>query len=631
MQDHGDGLRPLAFMSKAFKPSEQRYSAYERELAAVAFCLIQWRHYLEGCPGGVTVITDHKPLTTLMQQQVLSRSQTRWLRLGLFQSIQPVIKYQPGKANVLADALSRSRGTQATEMLVNQDEDTVHVMTRSSIVPVEEVSAWHAAQREDPVLREIIQQVEQQSKEIRGDYELTPQGLLYQVKAGQRKLMVPVSLRQGVLKSCHDDPTAGHIGIHRTLEIVQRTYSWRKMGEDVKAYVRSCPVCQMMKSDHRKKAGLLQPIPIPTRRWQHVTTDLVTDLPESNGHTAVAVFVDRLSKMVHFAPCRKEVSAQEYARLFVDHIFRLHGMPEVIISDRDPRFTGKFWTELFQLLGTDLRFSTAYHPQTDGQSEVTIRVLENFLRPYVERFPETWAARLGLAEFAANNAENASTGFTPFFLNSGEDPMVPTTLMSGTSSATTQTVTETLDRMKEALVDAQTNLTAAQQRMKQQADKSRRSEEFVVGDEVVLTTKHLRNFAPHLPMKLKRRWVGPFPITRVVSPVAYELDLPPGWHIHSSFHVSKLKRYIRSDEFLREVEPPPPELIEGELEYEVESIARHRGKGARTRYLVIWKGYPLSEATWEPESSLLRAPDVLADYLRRTSTSESSSRTRRTT
>ena len=118
-------------------------------------------------------------------------------------------------------------------------------------------------------------------------------------------------------------------------------------------------------------------------------------------------------------------------------------------------------------------------------------------------------------------------------------------------------------------------------------------------------------------MKLKRRWVGPFKITQVISPVAYALDLPPQWQVHPSFHVAKLKRYYRSDEFLREVESPPPELVEGELEYEVEAIARHRGKGARRRYLVIWKGYPLSEATWEPESHLLHAPEILTDYLRR--------------
>ena len=173
--------------------------------------------------------------------------------------------------------------------------------------------------------------------------------------------------------------------------------------------------------------------------------------------------------------------------------------------------------------------------------------------------------------------------------------------------------------MKVALANAKTHLTEAQARMKARSDQSRREEKFDIGDEVLLTTKHLRTYAQHLPVKLRRRWVGPFTIRRVVSPVAYALDLPPGWHIHATFHVSKLKRYIRSEEFLREVEPPPPELVEGHLEYEVERIIGHKGKGARRRYLVMWKGYPLTEASWEPESCLQNAPDILADYLRQVS------------
>ena len=169
------------------------------------------------------------------------------------------------------------------------------------------------------------------------------------------------------MQSCHDDPTAGHIGIHRTTELVSRNFCWRNMTKDVRAYVRQCPTCQGMNPDHRKPAGLLQPIPIPTRRWEQITTDLVTDLPPSEGHTAIAVFVDRLSKMVHFAPCTKEVTAQQYARLFIDHVFRQHGMPKVIISDRDVRFTSNFWKSLMEKLGTNLRYSTAIRPQMVGQ------------------------------------------------------------------------------------------------------------------------------------------------------------------------------------------------------------------------------------------------------------------------
>ena len=156
---------------------------------------------------------------------------------------------------------------------------------------------------------------------------------------------------------------------------------------------------------------------------------MVTNLPESKGYTAVVVFIDELTKWVHFAPCTKEVTASDYARIFVDTVFRHHGLPEVIISDRDPRFTSKFWTTLFELLGTDLRFSTAFHPQMDGQSEVMIRTLENFLRPYVERNPASWVKQLLLVEFIANNTVNASTGYTPFYLEAGQDPKVPILLL----------------------------------------------------------------------------------------------------------------------------------------------------------------------------------------------------------
>ena len=628
MQDQGEGLRPIAFHSKTLKASEMKYSAYERELAAIAYCFMVWRHYIEGCPGGVTVLTDHQTLRSLMDQPVLTRVQTRWLRLGLFQSIVPKIQYQPGKANIVADALSRSRRGPVEETK-SVDEPELLTLSASEVVPAAEVQKWREALDEDPSLRATVQQL-RGGQEIWRSFQMTSQGLLFTQKDDQRKLVVPTSLRQRILRECHDIPSVGHVGIRRTVELLDRMYHWKGMRADATSYVRTCPVCQMVKSDNRKVAGPLQPIPPPERKWSQVTTDLVTDLPDSEGYTAVAVFVDRLTKMVHFAPCTKEVTASDYARLFVDTVFRHHGLPDVIISDRDPRFTSKFWTTLFELLGTDLRFSTAFHPQTDGQSEVTIRTLENFLRPYVERNPHTWVKQLALAEFAANNTVNASTGYTPFFLEAGQDPTVPMSLLGPQVQTKNQAVNDMVDRMKEALESAHENIKSAQMRMKRAVDKKRREETFAEGDEVVITTKHLRNLDLHLPVKLRRRWVGPFAVCKVVSPVAYRLSLPQGWQIHPTFHVSKLKRYLRSDEFVREVEPPPPDLVEGTLEYEVEGILRDKGKGARRRYLVLWKGYPLSEATWEPEEHLSNAQPILEDYLRRVSVLQARTRTRGT-
>ena len=171
-------------------------------------------------------------------------------------------------------------------------------------------------------------------------------------------------------------------------------------------------------------------------------------------------------------------------------------------------------------------------------------MLENFLRLYVELHPHVWSKRLIIAEFAATNAINVSTGYTPFFLNSGENPTLPEHLVISPGSTSNQAVKEAISRMKKALSDAKSNLAKAQEQMKRRVDKARRTEEWAVGDQVLLSTRNLWMFAPHLPSKLKRRWVGPFTIAKVVSLVAFRLNLPPGWQIHPTFHASNLKAYI---------------------------------------------------------------------------------------
>ena len=268
--------------------------------------------------------------------------------------------------------------------------------------------------------------------------------------------------------------------------------------------------------------------------------------------------------MVHFAPCTKEITAKGYAQLFIDTVFRHRGIPEVIVSDKEPRFISRFWKSLMNQLGADVRNNTAFHRQIDGQSEVTIRAMENFLRPYVERYPSNWSTQLSIAEFAANNIVNASTSYIPFYLNIAMHPVVPSSLLTASTLSTTQeSVLERVTRLKDAIHHAQEQLKAAHFRMKRQVDKTRWEVQLKLGEEVVLSTKHLRTYAEHLPVKLRRRWVGPFRINKIVSSVAYGVDLPTTWHIHPVFHISRLKKFHRSAEFVWELLPPPPDLVEG--------------------------------------------------------------------
>ena len=220
-------------------------------------------------------------------------------------------------------------------------------------------------------------------------------------------------------------------------------------------------------------------------------------------------------------------------------------------------------------------------------------------------------------EFATNNAVNVAIGYSPFFLNFGNHPLAPSAFMHGGDvSSQVEAMQTMVDRMKTTLEEAQANLIIAQSRAKSQVDRSRRDETFEVGDKVVLSTRHI-SVNQHLPSKLRRRWIGPYRVARVISPVAYGLDLPSAWRFHPVFHVSNLKRFQRSKEFEREERLPSRIVVDGEEEYEVEAILRHKGKGARRLYLVMWKGYPIIEASWEPESHLQNAPLILEDYLHR--------------
>ncbi|CAI7850789.1 unnamed protein product, partial [Closterium sp. NIES-54] len=359
----------------------------------------------------------------------------------------------------------------------------------------------------------------------------TPHGRYY-LKTGTNRIWVPAyqPLRELLTQEVHDSNLSGHFGIDKTLKLLQRNHYWPDMLTDVQRYVTTCPTCQAIKSSRQRPAGLLQPLEPPERTWQQVTMDFVTGLPAgASGNDSVLVVVDRLTKMAHFAPCRTTITTERTAKLFISTVVRLHGLPSAIISDRDPKFTSKLWQETWAQYGARLHFSSSYHPQTDGQTEITNQTMEQLIRTNCHDLTK-WEDSLPMLEFAYNNAPSATTKQSPFYLYYGIDPVVPSsTTPDNPVPRSQQFVTELqAARDKAAEFIRKANTVAGRN-----ADKNRRDVPFRVGQMVFLDTKNLR--LPQ-PAKLRPRYVGPFRITHMVTPVTARLLLPDDWKIHYAFH-----------------------------------------------------------------------------------------------
>ena len=680
-QDHGRGLQPIAFMSKKLLTSERNYTVGEQEQLAIITALKEWRHYLHG--NKVTVLTDNSALRYLETQTDLSRRQSRWT--DFMAEFDLDIRYQAGKENRVADALSRRvdhRPTHETEMKEKErgrekqlevwqvkQQPVLHELnstTKSSsthrgdvVDRIKQAMLTNDEKEQKNILDLLCKQKDKCSKrETAKKKELMSKGWSVREQEGllrfAGRVYVPNerSLRCDLLVEAHDAPLSGHLGIKKTYSQLSRFWYWPTMRAEVKEYVNSCLSCATTKSTHQVPMGLLQPLPIPERRWDQVTLDFIMPLPvaEKTKNNGILVMVDKLSKMVHLASCHESITASEVAELFVREVVRYHGVPKSIVSDRDPRFVSHFWEAVWRLLGTNLKRSTAYHPQTDGQTEKTNQTIETMLRAYVNNNLSDWDEKLLTIEIAINNAVQESTGYSPYFLNSGQVPHFPLSLaavdqeeekkerdasvnagmktsrseqqkqkrketacaaanewVSKFESQVNEATAEWIKRLQAGEMEAKRNLKAAQEEQQKQANKHRRSANYKVGDKVLLETRNLSSYNS----KLRAKFVGPFDIVRVLSENVVELKLPPSLEIYPRVNVNRIKPYSPADDENNRY--PTRRQVNRQLaplgkrqqkEWEIEEITNERKKGRQIEYLVLWMRWPVEDSTWEPAKNL---------------------------
>ncbi|CAA0835568.1 Unknown protein, partial [Striga hermonthica] len=442
--------RPLAYLSKALGPARLGLSAYVKEMLAVVEAVRVWRRYLLG--RRFRIVTDQQSLKHLLEQRIVTPEQQKFI--SKLMGFDFGIVYRPGRQNTVADSLSRREDV--------AELDTVMGPTWAVWAELRK------SQDEDAHCRDVIEKLNVGHDEDK-DHDMHDGLLLY-----RGRVIVPDagSLREEIIQHFHDSKFGGHSGVFRTWMRIASTFYWPGMRGDVRDYVGRCDEYQRTKADARRPGGLLQPLPVPARIWEDITMDFIEGLPLSNGFNGVMVVVDRLTKYAHFIPLTHPYTAKSIAKLFVEYVMKLHGVPRSIVSDRDRIFMSSFWSEFFKLQGTELSMSSAYHPQTDGQTEVTNRTLEQYLRCYVHQFPKRWENYLLWAEYWYNTTYHSSTKATPFELVYGRKP--PTIVSYSMGSAVNDEVDRELVECDLMLHELKRTLEGSINRMKTYHDGKRR-------------------------------------------------------------------------------------------------------------------------------------------------------------
>jgi hypothetical protein len=603
--------RVIAYASRQLRPHEVNYPTHDLELAAVVHALKIWRHYLYGVK--CEIFTDHKSLKYFNTQKELNMRQRRWLEL--IKDYDCTISYHPGKANVVADALSRkSAETSAVEVVAKEimedlKREEITLVLADRYVSIAGLSLQPSleericeAQKSDAVIIGIRERI---VKNNDPDFEDRDGVLRY-----RSRICVPGDggIKELILAEAHTTPYTIHPGGTKMYQDIKKVYWWPNMKREIAEYVARCLTCQRVKAEHQRPAGTLKPLEIPEWKWEGIAMDFVVGLPRTTaGYDAIWVVVDRLTKSAHFLPIRVKYTPERLAEVYLQEIVRLHGIPKSIVSDRDPRFTSRFWKRLQESLGTKLNFSTAFHPQTDGQSERTIQILEDMLRACVIDFKGSWAQYLPLAEFAYNNSFQSSIGMAPYEALYGRrcrSPLYWDEVGEGRLLGP-----EMILQTKEKIRLIKERLITAQSRQKSYADNRRRELAFEEGSKVFLKispTKGVARFGKK--GKLQPRFIGPFEILERVGPMAYRLALPPSIAgVHDVFHVSLLRKYVSDPTHVLEYEPLQ---IKENLTYVEEPvrIIDRKEQQLRTKVIplvkVLWRNHGVEEASWELESDM---------------------------
>jgi hypothetical protein len=606
-----DGLtRPVAFYSSKHSPAECNYEIYDKELLAIVKAFEEWRPELQGTEEPVKVLTDHKNLQHFATTKLLNQRQVRWseflsdfrfqivYRPGKKALVPDALSRLPGDRPTSTTDVSDDRVSHRVRTLLppdrwtepeaaDEDEEPgyaarparfryLYATDPSGLPPLETPACIECIQlyaldtsqpidqlidrayAESPLTHDVLAElltpggkfprpIAREFGAAKADCTVV-QGRIF-VK---ERLYIPPQgdLRLQILHRTHGSAPGGHPGNYKTYDLLRRAYYWPRLSRDATDFVQGCNLCKRTKTSRSKPQGFLQPLPVPFKPWSDISVDYVGPLPPCERHgvtyTHTLVVVDRLTKMRHLIPVA-DTTAGTLGNTFVANVYRLHGTPLTIVSDRGTQFVSDFWKELSRLLGITLHASTAFHPESDGQTEILNAVMEQYLRAFCGFYQDDWVDWLPLAEFSANNHTSETTGVSPFFANYGWHPRMGTEPVPANETDTDVLQKQghfdaaaAADRIGRITEKTRAFMAEAQARQAHFADRHRDDAgTFRIGELVWISTENLRTARPM--KKLDAKFIGPFPVTKVY-PRAVAVQLPPERRLFPVFHVSLVRR-----------------------------------------------------------------------------------------
>ncbi|QRW07646.1 Retrotransposable element Tf2 protein [Ceratobasidium sp. AG-Ba] len=577
-------LHPVAYLSKSYNDAQRNYDTANKELLAIVESLKHWRIYLEGTILPVTVFTDHRNLERWKNAETFNRRHARWhMELASFNF---EIHYRPGKMSNKPDALSRRHDHEdipnPQQIMINAERFKGFKAT----IEIDIISMIRESLSDDESLTTLIESTKKKEDlppSIRKQYDKYEwkEDLLWY----EGRIVIPENkeIRLAILEMHHDNPIAGHQGQARTLELISRRYYWPAMKQQVNRFVETCEICQRSKG--HKQYAPQKPLPIPQRPWEDIAYDFIVKLPESQG---------------------MDTNAEGVADLFIKEVWKLHGLPKTTVSDRGPTFNSQFLKALYAKLGINPKFSTAFHPETDGITERTNQWLEGFLRSFCNYRQDDWVRWLPIAEFCHNNQVNSATGKTAFETIYGLHPRWDLVDLE----VNAPNAADMADSMQEIWDEA---IASMEFYRSKESDPKR---EYKVGDKVWLVGQNITTRRPS--KKLDNKKLGPFVISEKISSHAYRLELPKTMRTHNVFHINLLTPFTEDKDFhRRQARPPPIMTEEGEEEYEVDHVVAWEQRKNGLYYQIRWKGYDPIEDTMERAEKIAELPQIMEDLLKR--------------